>query len=122
MNIDQYRLGIRDHIHVLDVARFQVESGVYPNTFQMAVSHGKDFSESVALRRRIQELWIPVASSPYALGGGTEQGGYDLVWPMGDEFKPIFNVDNPARGVSLRMKMEKSDDCDREQQKTRDYD
>src|ERR1700684_3845168 len=110
MDIDQYCLRIRDHVHVLDVAGFQVQRGVYPDTFQVAVGHGKDFSESVALRRRIQELWIPVTSSPYALGGGTEQGGYHLVWRMDDEFKAVFDVDNRTAGVSLRTKMEKGED------------
>jgi hypothetical protein len=63
-----------------------------------------------------------VTFSPYALGGGTEQRSYDLVWPMGDEFKPVFYVDNRTRRLSPQMKMEKSEDCDRRQQKNRDYD
>src|ERR1700722_2330869 len=121
MNIDQYCFRIRDDVHVLDVARFQVERGIYPNTFQMAVGNGEDFSESVTLGGRIQELWIPVSSSPYALGGGTEQRRHDLIWPMGDEFKPVLDVDNRAGRVSLRMKMEKSEDCDRGQEKNRHY-
>src|ERR1700732_460868 len=120
MNIDQYCLRIRDHVHVLEVARFQVERGVYPDTFQMAVGNGKDFSKSVALWRRIKELWIPLPFSPYALGGGTEQGGYDLVGPMGDEFKHVFDVNNRAGRLSPRTKMEKTEDYNCHQQKNRD--